>query len=177
MIERFGPGVIDSWEGPMGKDHDFQRGDKLAVEIKTSVEMPFRINCNLRQLDSAIFKTLYIVCYRLTSSENGITLPDLIRNIEKLIVDEAGLEKFYERLMSAGYSRQLESVYNNFRLDHSNGSVFLVNDGFPRIVESSFVNPPDHRITGVRYSLQLTGLEILKIEDITQKLGILSGMK
>ncbi len=70
---------------------------------------------------------------------------------------------------------QIKRAYE--KPEKSDGSVFLVNDEFPRIVESSFISPPDHRITGIRYSLQLTGLEILKIEDITQKLGILSGMK
>jgi len=171
IIERFGPEVVNSWTGPTGKDHDFQTGNNLAVEIKTSVETPFRINCNIRQLDHTIFKTLYIVCYHLASSEKGTALSDLVRNIEKLIgTDESSLDKFYERLMAAGYTRQLESAYNSFRLNFSDASAFLIDNNFPKITESSFVSPPDHRITGIRYSLQLTGLPDLRIDEIENNL-------
>ena len=171
MIYRFGAGVVDSWMGPLGKDHDFQTGNDLAVEIKTSVETPFRISCNLRQLDASIFKILYIACYRLTLSEKGLSLSDLVKGIEKLMDnEESSLDKFYERLMATGYARQLEPVYNSFRLDYSPASLFLVDNNFPKITESSFINPPDHRITGIRYSLQLTGLTELKIDDIKDDL-------
>ena len=99
LIKRFDPSVIDCWMGPLGKDHDFQTGTSLAVEIKTSVEIPFRINCNIRQLDPTLFDLLYVVCYRLTSSEKGITLPELVKSIEDIISkDELLLDKFYEKL-------------------------------------------------------------------------------
>lgn len=173
LVERFGPTVIDSWTGPLGKHHDFQTGTKLAVEIKTSADVPFRINCNIRQLDSDLFEKLYVVCYRLTTSENGTTLPELVKHIAKLIEgNESLLEKFYDRLVAAGYTLQLESAYFDFRLNHSQATVFHVDKDFPKIVEKSFINPPDHRISGIRYILELTGIKELTVGVIVNDLRL-----
>lgn len=171
LIQRHGSKTVGSWAGPTGKDHDFQIGTDLAVEVKTSVETPFRINCNIRQLDHSLFKQLFVLCYRITPSESGTSLPELVRHVERLMGDdEASLDKFYELLMAGGYARQLESAYAAFKMDYSNGSVFRVDENFPKIIERSFVTPPDHRITGIRYTLQLTGLEELKLDDIADTL-------
>lgn len=171
LIGRFGSDVIDSWAGPLGKNHDFQTGNELAAEIKTSVEIPFRINCNIRQLDPDLFKKLYIVCYRLIQSENGTTLPELVKAVEKMMKDnEVLLDKFYGLLTAAGYMRQFETEYNEFRLSYSKASVFHVDDNFPKLIEKSFTTPPDHRITGIRYTLQLTGLEELTINAVTTEI-------
>lgn len=175
LIERFGSGVIDSWAGPAGKDHDFQTGNNIAAEVKTSVEVPFRINCNLRQLDSSLFKLLYVVCYHLTPSEKGITLPDLVKNVEQLLEkDQTSLDKFYDRLITVGYIRHLEPVYSGSKIEYTNASVFKVDDNFPKIIESSFVNSPDHRISGIRYTLQITGIDELTIDSILDKLAYFS---
>lgn len=175
LIKIFGPNTIDSWVGPLAKDHDFQKGTDLAVEVKTSSETPFSIICNIRQLDFTLFKKLYIACYRVNSSENGNTLPELVRQIEKLFINkEPQLDKFYEKLTASGYQLQLESLYNEFRLHNEEAVVYKVDDDFPKIVEDSFIKSPDHRITGIRYSLQLTGLEKLTIESITTDLIELS---
>lgn len=171
LIQRFGVSVIDCWTGPLGKDHDFQIGTDLAVEVKTSVDIPFTITCNIRQLDPDLFKQLYIVCYRLTRSENGTTLPELVRRIEELMGnDEILLDTFYKLLMTTGYTIQLESIYSEFRLSHSKASVFNVDNNFPKIVEKNFTKPLDHRITGIRYTLQLTGLDVFTIDNVKNEL-------
>ena len=173
LIQRHGPKTVGSWEGPSGKDHDFQSGDDLAAEIKTSAEIPFKIRCNLRQLDHSLFKQLYIVCYHVTPSDNGTDLPQLVRNIETLLADdEAALEKFYESLIAGGYSRQRETIYSNFKMEYSAASLFLVDDNFPKIIESSFVSSPDHRISNIRYSVQLTGIEGNSLHDVSDVLKV-----
>lgn len=171
LIERFGSGVVDSWLGPLGKDQDFQKGTDLAVEVKTSTETPFSITCNIRQLDPDLFRQLFIVCYKLSTSETGRTLPEVVRQIESLLGgDESQLEKFYEKLTATGYQMALESFYNGFRMNHDPAVVYHVDGNFPKITEKSFVAPPDHRITGIRYTLQLTGVEKLKIDSIATQL-------
>ncbi len=171
LAEKHGPKAIQSSAGPHGSHHDFQVDNDLAVEIKSSIETPFSIRCNIRQLDPAIFKKLYIACYRFTSSEDGEKLPDLVKTIERmLVVDEVALDKFYERLAAAGYVRQLEPTYNEFPIKYGQPSIFLVDDSFPKIIEDSFVEPPDHRISDIRYTLQLTGLKELAIQDIMGEL-------
>lgn len=174
LLERFGVNTIKSWTGPLGRDHDFQSSNDLAVEIKTSLSIPFKINCNLKQLDTSLFKQLYIICYHITELDEGSTLPDLIRHIERLIGDnEIILEKFYELLMSSGYELQLESLYNEHKFLYSPGAVYLVDNNFPKIVETSFVNPPDHRISGIRYTVELTGIKEESIDSVTEELMIL----
>jgi hypothetical protein len=171
LIQRFGSDVVRVWSGPLGKDHDFQTGTDLGVEVKSSVEMPFKIHCNIRQLDPSIFKKLYIVCYRITASEAGSSLPDLVQQIENLIGNDEGvMDDFYQRLAAIGYSRQFEPNYKEHPVTISAASVFSVNDSFPKIIENSFINPPDHRISNIRYTLQLIGIPELKIDAIVQDL-------
>ena len=177
-IDRFGPDVVYCWAGPGGKDHDFQTGTDLAVEVKASVDMPFKIRCNIRQLDASIFKKLYVVCYRIVSSENGITIPTLVERIEGIIADnEQVLDSFHEKLAAAGYSRQSEEAYNQHSLEISSAAVFFVDDSFPKIAENSFVIPPDHRISDIRYTVQLTGLKELSLDDIESELKLLGTEK
>lgn len=173
MMERFGLSVIDSWTGPMGKDHDFQTGTKLAAEVKTSVEVPFSIQCNIRQLDPALFKLLYIVCYHLKPAEEGTALPDMVKKIERMIgEDEIILDKFHDRLISVGYKRQAESAYNEIILKYAQADVYEVDDNFPKIIETSFISPPDHRIRDIRYKLQLTGVKKMSIDEVVRDLAL-----
>lgn len=175
LIERFGPNVVNSWLGPLGKDQDFQKGIDLAVEVKTSTEIPFSITCNIHQLDSDLFKQLFIVCYKLSSSDDGRTLPEIVRQVENLLSsDEKQLDKFYEKLTASGYQLQMEALYSGFRMNHEQAAVYFIDDNFPKIVEKSFITIPDHRITGIKYKLQLTGLEVLTIDSVSdtfKKLG------
>jgi len=84
------------------------------------------------------------------------------------------LDIFYERLAASGYRREMESVYDESRLNRSSAAAFKVNDSFPKIVETSFVNPPDHRISNIRYIVELSGLKQLTIDDITDHLKSLA---
>jgi hypothetical protein len=175
LIARFGPKVINSWEGPLGRDHDFQTGGSLAVEVKTSAKIPYSINCNIRQLDHTLFKLLYIACYHVTPSEEGSILPEIVNSIEKSIPKEGSLlDKFYEKLIAAGYSRQQEPLYADFRLNYDEPVVFKVDDNFPKITQGSFINPPDARISGIKYTLQLTNIKELTINEVAAELIILA---
>jgi hypothetical protein len=175
IITRSSPKAVQSWTGPMGKDHDFQTGTEVAFEVKASAEVPFRIHCNIRQLDHRIFNDLFLVCYKLAPSEAGKTLPEIVSHIEVLIAnDEIMLDGFYERLGASGYLRSLEPVYKEMPLSCSRASVFRIDDAFPKITEGSFLSPPDHRITAVRYTLQVTGVDELDLDDIPEYLSRLS---
>lgn len=175
LTETFGPSAVKSWAGPLGKDHDFQTGTDLAVEVKASADMPFKIHCNIRQLDASIFKKLYIVCYRIASSEKGITLPVLVEKIEGLLVDDGEiLDGFHEKLAAVGYTRQSERLYEKHLLEISPAAAFLVDDVFPKIAEHSFIKPPDHRISNIRYTLQLTGIPEIPLGEIEADLKLLA---
>jgi hypothetical protein len=174
LIRKVGPGAVYNWSGPLGKDHDFQTGTDLGIEVKASVDIPFKIRCNIRQLDTTLFKKLYVVCFRITPSEQGTNLVDLVDEVSGLLSgDEHAADNFYGKLAAAGYSRELENSYRERFLQISSPSVFLVDDSFPRIAEGSFVTPPDHRISEIHYALQLTGLKELTPNDISSDLEFL----
>ena len=166
ILKRFGKTAVHSWVGPSGQDHDFQRGNQIGVEVKTSAEKPFRIHCNIRQLDPTLFKVLYIVCYKVTLSESGESISELVRKVEDFIKDESLLDIFYEKLVMAGYRRDLEPIYNETHLEKDLAVAYFVDESFPKITEHSFVKSPDHRINDIRYTLQLTGIQELTLDEI-----------
>ena len=170
LIKNLGPDVVYRWEGPLGSDHDFQAGTTIATEVKTSVSLPFEIHCNIRQLDPELFKNLYLVCYRLTRSDQGTSLPRLVKILEESFNDELLLDEFHKRLAAAGYQRQLEDQYSDYPLDATEEVVFRVNDSFPKIIEKSFISSPDHRISNIRYTLELSGIDQLGLQDIKEDL-------
>ena len=175
LIERYGPPVVRSWAGPLGSDHDFQAGTVVAVEVKTSTEMPMRIHANLRQLDSTIFLKLFLLCYLISKSEAGRTLPELVSEIERQLGgDDGELDRFYESLAAAKYERTLEPAYNESRFSCSEATVYRVDESFPRLTETSFVIPPDHRISNIRYSLQITGIDASSLDDEADDIGLLA---
>lgn len=170
ILKRFGKTVINSWVGPSGQDHDFQHGNYIAVEVKTSAEKPFRIHCNVRQLDPTLFKVLYVACYKVAVSESGESISELVRKIENIISDDPLMDVFYNKLVQAGYSRDSEATYNETRLEKDVAVLFLVDEIFPKITEGSFIKPPDHRISGIRYMLQLAGIRELTFDETTEDL-------
>ncbi|TSC58773.1 MAG: hypothetical protein Greene041619_319 [Candidatus Peregrinibacteria bacterium Greene0416_19] len=171
VIEKCGVTIIKSWMGPLGKDHDFQINNNLGIEVKSSTEMPFQVNCNIRQLDTEIFKQLYLVCYRILPSDEGQTLPDLVSQIENFIGhDENILDVFYERLAASGYRRDLEVTYRETIISVEPPNVFFVDESFPKITEKSFLQSPDHRITNIRYTLKITGVKKLELETLIKEI-------
>lgn len=172
LVMRFGVRALTAWSGPHGQDHDFQRGTKVAVEGKTSAEMPYTIHANLRQLDPGIFTHLFLVCYRISRAENGVSLLALVSEVEAAIEgDTDALDLFYQALAAAGYRRDLEGAYAEYRLDIGEPAAFRVDDTFPRLTETSFAAPPDHRISEIRYTLRITGVDALSFDAVQSDLG------
>lgn len=172
--QAYGSKVVNHWAGAYGDDHDFQVGDDLGIEVKTSSDVPFRIHCNIRQLDHSLFKHLFLVCYQLTADEKGQTLLDLVRTIEGLLKDdEQSLDKFYDALASVGYERALESRYAEFQLTAGNPNAFKVDDDFPKIIADSFAKALDERISNIRYVLEMSGLQPVHLADIQKELEFL----
>ncbi|MDB5239129.1 MAG: hypothetical protein JWO00_464 [Candidatus Parcubacteria bacterium] len=172
LIERYGTDAVFCWAGTSGADHDFQKGKDIAIEVKTSMKMPLKIHCNIRQLDTDIFKKLFIVCYHLSYSDKGITLPEIVRMIEKSLELEVNLlDIFYEKLAASKYSCELEVVYLEKSFTYSQELIYRVNDSFPKITGASFNNPPDHRISDIRYTLQLTSLEELSFDEVKDEIS------
>jgi hypothetical protein len=167
LLSTHGPKALDTWRGPEGADHDFQTGTMLAAEVKASAVMPFRIHCNLNQLDPGIFNELLLVCYLVPPAADGETLPADVATIEDILREHPdALDRFWDRLARAGYRRQAEEQYRSSPYRRSAPSIYLVNDEFPKLTVRSFVRPPDARISGLRYVVEVTGVEPLDAERL-----------
>lgn len=166
-IQKAGEDVVERWLGPLGADHDFYNGNDVGFEVKTSTEIPVKIVCNIRQLDQHMFDALYIVCYIAKLSVTGTTLPHIVREIESFLKNnEQILDNFYGKLYKAGYKMQMESTYSSYQMELSDALVYKVDNEFPKITENSFKDIPDHRISGIKYHLQLVGLNDCKLNDV-----------
>jgi hypothetical protein len=162
LVDRVGPACILSWVGPTGRDHDFQSGTQVAFEVKTSAIVPFTVECNLNQLDDSLFSKLFLTCFLAVRSDEGEAITDVITRVEtKLGGDERAVDAFFERLHRAGYRRHLQNEYERLRFTVTGPTVFPVSADFPRITVGSFAKPLDARIRGVRYQLQVAGVESL----------------
>lgn len=166
LVARYGPRAVLTWSGPDEQAHDFQGGG-IALEVKTSERVPFLIQVNnLNQLDHTLFRRLYLVCFHLTGAPDGTVLPTLVRGIEdQLRKDDEMTDRFLEKLSCVGYQRTLEPEYGEAAYRVDEGRVFVVDEAFPRIIRTSFRQPPDSRVSGVRYLVELVGLEQLALRD------------
>lgn len=166
LIREHGPKAVRCWAGPEHHDHDFQSGHDVAFEVKTSSRIPYQIECNLNQLDRGLFAKLYLACFRIGAARTGVSLPDQVARVSGALQgDDAALLLFEERLAMAGYSRANEIDYATHRFDVGAVELFAVDAGFPAITLSSFATPPDMRVLDVRYTLEVTGLSSLALDD------------
>lgn len=160
LVQTLGPPAVSTWTGPEAQDHDFQAMSRVAFEVKVSSTVPYTIECNINQLDSSLFNELYLVCFQAVHVEDGEAITDVIARIDaELGDDEATVDEFYRRLHGAGYRRQRRSDYEAFRFTVDGPHYYAVGPDFPRITSASFQSPLDARIRGVRYVLQLIGVE------------------
>jgi hypothetical protein len=166
LVRQHGTGGPRAWAGPEHHDHDFQSDHAVAFEVKTSSRIPYQIECNLNQLDRGLFAKLFLVCFRVGASQTGVSLPEQVARVaDALQGDAAALLLFEERLAMAGYSRANETDYATHRFDIGAAEVFAVDAAFPALTLTSFAAPPDMRVLDVRYTLEVTGLSSLPLDD------------
>lgn len=168
LIRQNGAAAVRSWAGPEHHDHDFQSGHDVAFEVKTSSRIPYQIECNLNQLDRGLFAKLFLVCFRIGTAKTGVSLPDQVaRVVDALQGDDGALMLFEERLAMTGYSRAHETDYASHRFDIGAPEVFRVDGDFPALTLASFKTPPDMRVLDVRYTLEVTGLPGVALDDLS----------
>ncbi len=165
-VRTHGSRVVQSWTGPEAQDHDFQSDHAVAFEVKTSSRIPYQIECNLNQLDRGLFERLYLVCFRVGRADSGTSLPDRVKRVAGALQgDDAALAIFEEKLAIAGYRRANEADYAAHRFDVGSAEVFVVDAAFPAITFASFATPPDMRVLDVRYTVEISGLPSLSLDD------------
>jgi hypothetical protein len=83
----------------------------------------------------------------------GVTLNELVSNVERLLLTESERMEFNSRLLSAGY--EYNDAYESFRYIRQLTKYYKVSDEFPRLNPSNV----NSHITKVTYSVPLIGLD------------------
>ena len=153
--------AIDCWQGPLDSIQDFYLNTG-ALEVKTTISKNgFDASINsLEQLDNTLVSPLYLIGVKLSLSEVGISLSNLIEEIKKEWVEDAeAIEKFNIKLLHAGYFEELSKEYKRTFLKNEI-ITFIIDEQFPKITK-----PTLHKeITKVKYTIDLDLIDTNKID-------------
>jgi hypothetical protein len=147
--------AVQAWVGPRGEPQDFAFG-AAAVEVKTTIGAQpqlLRI-ASERQLDTTALQHLALFQLSLDAREGaGQTLPDLVAEIRKRLQDPLAADLFDDRLFDADY---LDAQAGQYRAGYTvrAAGIFLVGDGFPRLVEADC----PEGVGEVEYSISVSAL-------------------
>ncbi len=130
--------VLEGWVGPEDAPQDFVLGHG-AVEVKATLStagFPVKIG-SLEQLDGATVSPLFLAALRFSQDTAGSTLPQIISDVERQLVDvPAAVTLIRERLFAAGYVETHASSYTRaFELKEVR--VYAITGGFPRLTTGS----------------------------------------
>lgn len=153
--------AITAWGGPEADKQDFSFSD-LAIEIKSykTSKGPQVTISSTHQLFSED-KPLFLVAYGLTEASNGVSVADLINELDILISSESGnvIQVFERKLIEFGYMPgMIYDVLYKFVIDSLRG--FNVVSDFPRILP----HQTPSEIIAVNYTLDLQLCTRFKVE-------------
>lgn len=163
-------GVLRGWVGPDDTPQDFLLGDG-AIEVKATMSssgFPVKIG-SLEQLDDAVASPLFLAAVRFARGEEGATLPEMVAEVERRLVDELGaIDYLRERLMVAGYADAHAGQYSR-RFEPKESRVLSVIEGFPRLTPG--VVPAG--VTRALYEINLdhAGEFLCDFDEVLSQLG------
>ena len=149
--------AVTAWQGPLRGRHDFVT-EELSVEVKTTgtstgpVVHPI---ARLDQLDEPGSGQLYLLSLRAVTDPLGQDDLDMLVTRARTAALAAGATcsaMLDERLRAAGVHRDDVGRYTD-PLRIAQQQLYLVGDGFPRLVPGSFPKGPPAGVVDVAYSL------------------------
>lgn len=158
---------IESWTNAINLSHDFEF-DNVSLEIKTTRHNHHRHIINgLDQLEPTPSRSLILISIIALESEDGISLADMIHRIDQLLQNQPNhYDLFLDKIFNRGYRPEHETVYNQNHFRITEVRSYSVTEQFPKLVHSSLNQPPTERISNIRYSLDLEGLEYATLDTI-----------
>ena len=158
--------ALDNWVGPNGNRHDFEFSQH-SIEVKsTTVKNGNEIHVSgVTQLEPYPGKSVAILRIKLEIEPNGISLPELIRQMNA--AGSLSKEKFSEKLAKYGYQGDKEHLYTGICFQPIEFQVIPVDSKFPRITAKSLLAiDPAARIKEIDYIVNVAGLEIQRHPQI-----------
>lgn len=163
--------ILKGWVGSDNAPQDFLLGDG-AIEVKATMSssgFPVKIG-SLEQLDDSVSSPLFLAAVRFVREEGGLTIPDMVAEVERRLADEPGtIERLRERLMVAGYSETHTGHYTR-RFEPKERRILSVSEGFPRLTPGTV----PIGVTRALYEINLdhAGDFLSELDVVLRKLGV-----
>jgi len=156
------------WTADRGEE-DFMNGDNV-VEVKTTLKEKHEHIINgidqLRIIPGRS-KLILSLLFVKSDSENAVTLPSLINAAAELLSEyPEAYELFFKKLKSRGYDTRDADQYMAYRFSLINGKLFYVDGLFPKLTTDELNSPLSPRISKLRYTLDLEGLDGADFKDL-----------
>lgn len=137
--------ALDTWKGPLGEKYDFVLSNQV-LEVKgTRSDNRIHTINGIDQLMKPKDKKLLFISYLVskTRNESSLCLPDLVDEIETLVLNNhaSKILKFRKLLAGTGYSPIHKDKYENCRFDIYDGVLFEVNQDFPKLTNNDLAHP------------------------------------
>jgi hypothetical protein len=135
--------AIKSWRGHNRENQDFSFGKDIFLEVKTCAQKEHRnvTISNEKQLDdnglSKLF--LYVLCIKRLKN-SGVTLNQIISEMQTKIVSQADQHRFDEYLTDAGYFEKHSNLYDDTGYHDDKELTYLVTPNMPRLIDSDLPN-------------------------------------
>jgi hypothetical protein len=172
-IPHDGPDAVLTWKGPWGGRNDFEWHDN-AVEVKaTAASHGRRFHVNgIRQLENPENGQLYlfsVVLHEEAGASN--TLPVLIHECREIMqTSPDALTWFEEGLIRAAYSPIHDEEYSKLHLAVLKADLFIVDQDFPRLIPSSFIEGIPAGVEEIDYVINLDAFNHLIVADSPERL-------
>ncbi len=162
--------IIHGWRGPNGDQRDIGfNGNRIEIKTQLSTRsIGLRIT-SLDQLDERS-DHLTVVLNRISPSEKGSSLVDLIKIIDqRLVANRMAQSEFERKIELAEYDPNLEASKELFALDERIN--FLVRTDFPRLTPGNVphgIKSAEYEISGVSIAqFQISWNEL--VENLSDK--------
>ncbi len=145
-------------------EEDFIRNE-IVIEVKATLKGKHEHIINgIDQLLIQSNRTKVILSLLLNNSvsHDSFSLPGLIERCEKIIDNNAEqIDALYEKLRKRGYDPRDRNLYENFQFDIIRGGYFRVDNLFPKLTTFELKQSLNSRISKVRYTIDMEGLDNL----------------
>jgi len=160
------PEAIEAWRGPHDARHDFELSE-FSVEAKTTTStrgLLHRIHglTQLEEPDSGVLKLFSLHGRREAGASNSLL--SLITEIRELVAEDPdSLGIFDFTLNAADYSPLHDEEYSKLRIHVISESLYRVEEGFPRIITSTFTEGLPQGIERIEYEMNLNTFDGFKV--------------
>lgn len=162
-LDELGLESLDYWVASEGEE-DFIVNNSV-FEIKSTVkEKHEHIINGIDQLIVIPERKKYILSLIFSKSMNdkGIDINSMINDcLEKLKNSYELVDKFFLKLRKRGFDQRDSNLYSKYKFNFIKGNYFHIDNSFPKLTSQELIKPLNSRITKVRYTLDMEGIESL----------------